>query len=193
MSFVSGLGILSAVLGILFVLLCVVLGVCTVVTIVAKWKVYKKCGKQGWEAIIPFYTDYVLCEITSLEWWFFLIMNAVVICNILFLGVLSGAATVAALGASFFANYNLARKFGKEPVGYGIGLTLLPFVFYSILGFGSAMPSDKEELSAFGPFTDTREKTKTKKNTTKDSKCPNCKNSIQKDTKYCPNCGVKID
>lgn len=193
MSFVSGLGILSAVLGILFVLLCVVLGVCTVVTIVAKWKIYKKCGKQGWEAIIPFYTDYVLCEITSLEWWFFLIMNAVVICNILFLGVLSGAAAVAALGASFFANYNLAKKFGKEPVGYGIGLTLLPFVFYSILGFGSAMPSDKEELSAFGPFTDTREKTKTKKNTTKDSKCPNCKNNIQKDTKYCPNCGVKID
>lgn len=193
MEFINNLGIFSAILGILFVFLCVILGVCAIVTIIGKWKVYKKCGKQGWEAIVPFYTDYVLCEITSLEWWFFLIMNAVIICNILFLGVLLGLAGIAALGASFFANYNLAKKFGKDPVGYGIGLTIVPFIFYPILGFGSSMPNDEENLSAFGPFTDTRDKAKTKKNTTKEMKCPNCKTSIQKNTKFCPNCGTKIN
>ena len=48
-----------------------------------------------------------------LEWWFFLIINAVVICNVLLLSILSPLAGLAALGAKFCANYNLANKFSN--------------------------------------------------------------------------------
>jgi hypothetical protein len=34
-------------------------------------------------------------------------------------------------------NIDIAKNFGKG-VGFGIGLILLPFIFYPILGFGSA-------------------------------------------------------
>lgn len=202
MNFMTSLGIISAVLGIFFVVFCIIFGVGFILTIIGKWKVFKKCGKQGWEAIIPFYSDYILCEIAGLEWWFFLIINAVVICNVLLLSILSPLAGLAALGAKFCANYNLAKKFSKDPVGYGIGLTILPFIFYPILGFGMNDFNDVK-VSSYGPFTDTREgsfetannsdnkeEPKTKKSI---KKCPNCKFTIDKEDKFCPNCGTKID
>ena len=40
-----------------------------VLIIVGRWKMYKKAGKQGWEAIVPFYSDWVYVEIAELNWW----------------------------------------------------------------------------------------------------------------------------
>lgn len=44
-----------------------------VVLIVGLVKLFKKAGKPGWAAIIPFYNTYVLVEIAGLNWWYFLI------------------------------------------------------------------------------------------------------------------------
>ena len=38
---------------------------------------------------------------------------------------------------------------GKDPIGFGIGLTLLPIIFIPILAFGSSQYTDCE-VSAFG-------------------------------------------
>ena len=38
-----------------------------VVYLVALWKVFVKAGKQGWEAIIPFYNSWILVEIAGLN------------------------------------------------------------------------------------------------------------------------------
>ena len=35
---------------------------CTIVSLVASWMIYKKMGREGWEGIIPIYSTYVLCQ-----------------------------------------------------------------------------------------------------------------------------------
>ena len=85
------------------------------------WKVFQKAGKPGWAAIIPIYNLIVLLEITGKPiWWFILYFIPVV--NLIPL---------------FLVSIELARRFGKG-TGFGIGLALLGFIFYPILGFGDA-------------------------------------------------------
>ena len=87
--------------------------------IASMWKVFVKAGKPGWAAIVPIYNFVVLCEIAGKPaWWVVLFFVPVV--NFIVIIVLSIA---------------LAKKFGKG-TGYGIGLSLLGFIFYPMLGFG---------------------------------------------------------
>ena len=172
-----------------------------IVQLIATIKVYIKAGKGGWEAIIPYYNSWILCEITGVKWYFFLGLLATNIVIFLGLKFLLFLAWLVNLAASFAVHYNLARKFGKDPIGFGIGLTLLPVVFYSILGFGSDTYKDVK-VSSYGPVSEeTIEKTfnktetnnsSTKKSTTKSKKfCKSCGSEIS-DGKYCPNCGSEI-
>lgn len=89
--------------------------------IAAAWKVYAKAGKPGWAAIVPIYNVIVLLEIVGRPlWWIVLFLIPLV--NIV----------VAILVA-----IDLAKAFGKS-AGFGLGLAFLGFIFYPILGFGSA-------------------------------------------------------
>jgi hypothetical protein len=158
-----------------------------VLQIVAKWKVFKKAGKNGWEAIVPYYSTWVLCEITGVKWWFFLLINAATIVAILGLSCLEPLAGIVSLAASFACHYNLALKFNKDAVGYGIGLTLLPVVFYSILAFGDDTFTDIK-LSSYGPISED------KVNTTKNDIASKTKQSNNKNkNKFCKNCGSELD
>jgi len=87
----------------------------------AQWKLYTKAGKPGWATIVPIYNVIVLLEIVRKPmFWFVLLLIPVV--NIVF--------------AIWVVNL-LSRRFGKDE-GFTVGMILLPFVFYPILGFGSA-------------------------------------------------------
>ena len=46
---------------IIFVMLFLLffIGAISIVSIICNWKLFKKAGKNGWEAIIPFYNSYV--------------------------------------------------------------------------------------------------------------------------------------
>lgn len=92
------------------------------VVIAGLWKVFEKAGQPGWAAIIPFYNIYVLTtQIARREiLWFILALIPFV--NII---------------AAIVVSIDVARKFGKG-TGFGLGLAFLPFIFYPILGFGSA-------------------------------------------------------
>jgi hypothetical protein len=91
-----------------------------VITIVGKWKVYEKAGKPGWAAIIPVYTWIVMLEIVGKPiWWIFLFFIPCV--NIIFM----------------IWTVNLLSKSYGQTEGFTIGLILLGFVFYPILGFGN--------------------------------------------------------
>jgi len=90
-------------------------------TIIGMWKVFVKAGKPGWAAIIPIYNIIVLLEIVGKPlWWVILFLIPIV-------GFIVAIIVCIAL----------ARNFGKG-VGFAIGLLLLPFLFYPILGFGDA-------------------------------------------------------
>ncbi len=85
------------------------------------WKVFVKAGKPGWAAIIPIYNAIVLLEIAGKPlWWIILFFIPIV--NII-VGIIACIA--------------LAKKFGKSDA-FGVGLALLGFIFFPILGFGDA-------------------------------------------------------
>lgn len=87
--------------------------------IVSNWKIYTKAGMEGWESIIPIYSTYVLTKIVNKPgYWTILMLIPYV--NIVF---------------SIWATNRLSKSFGKTE-GFTIGLILLPFIFYPILGFG---------------------------------------------------------
>jgi len=92
-----------------------------VLTIAGMWKVFVKAGQPGWAAIIPVYNAYILLLIVGKPvWW--LILFFIPIANLI---------------VTILVSIALAEKFGKT-TGFGIGLWLLPVVFYPILGFGDA-------------------------------------------------------
>lgn len=91
------------------------------VLIAAQWKIYSKAGQPGWACIIPFYNWYIMTKIIGKPGWWVL-MYIIPIVNIIFL---------------IWSINLLSKSFGKDE-GFTVGLLLLGFVFYPILGFGSA-------------------------------------------------------
>lgn len=92
-----------------------------VLMVAAFWKIFAKAGQPGWAAIIPIFNTYVLCKVAGRPgWWFILLLIPFV--NFIIYIILC---------------IDLAKRFGKG-AGFGIGLLLLPFIFFPILGFGSA-------------------------------------------------------
>ena len=93
----------------------------TILVIVAQWKIYRKAGQPGWACIIPIYSFWVLLKIVGKPGWW-LIMMFIPIVNIIY---------------AIWTTNMLSKSFGKDE-GFTVGLILLGFVFYPILGFGSA-------------------------------------------------------
>lgn len=92
--------------------------------VVATWKVYAAAGEHGWAAGVPIYTTIVLLRIAGKPIWWLLLL-CIPIVNILPLLLVS---------------IGLARNFGRG-VGFGLGLLLLPVIFYPILAFGHSKHS----------------------------------------------------
>ncbi|MGC2626644.1 MAG: DUF5684 domain-containing protein, partial [Candidatus Udaeobacter sp.] len=93
----------------------------TILILAAWWKIFTKAGQPGWACIIPIYNLYIWCKIVGRPWWWLLLMLIPFVNFIIAIILL----------------IDLAKSFGKG-VGFGIGLLLLPFIFFTILGFGSA-------------------------------------------------------
>ena len=91
------------------------------VAIVGVWKVFEKAGKPGWASIVPVYNTIVLTEIIGKPMsWVILILFPCTMPIFIILALIE-----------------LAKVFGKD-TGFGLGLALLGFIFWPILGFGDA-------------------------------------------------------
>ena len=89
--------------------------------IAAEWKVYAKAGQPGWACRIPIYNIYILTKIAGKPgiWTLWCLIPIV---NIIFVIWL----------------YNiLSKSFGHDE-GFTVGLLLLGFIFWPILGFGKS-------------------------------------------------------
>jgi len=85
------------------------------------WMVFEKAGVPGWTALVPLYHLIVILEIAGKPWWWIIFP------------LIPGVNIVVAI----IVCIAFARRFGKG-VGFALGLTFLPFIFYPILGFGDA-------------------------------------------------------
>ncbi len=103
------------------VVLLIISLVIAIFMIAAVWKVFTKAGQPGWAVLIPIYNAYILLKIAGKPGWWLLLMFIPLV------NIVVGILAVAGLSANF----------GKGG-GFVVGLLLLPFIFYAILGFGSA-------------------------------------------------------
>lgn len=194
--------------GIILVMLLMMLFIliASIIVLVSKYKIFQKAGYAGWEAIIPFYGSWILVKITDLEWWFFLGINAVAFLGALSFGALAPFASIISAVALFFAHYNLSKKFEKEPIGFALGLTFLPFVFYPILAFDKKTVFNKDlEVSLYGPIEEAKiesiipnknkeeetKETSASKINKKNTFCKKCGNEVT-GSEFCSKCGEKI-
>lgn len=90
-----------------------------VFVLVCMWIVFRKAGKPGWAAIVPFYNLYVLFDITWGSGMRFLLL-LIPIYNIIL---------------SIQTQVRLAKAFGKSG-GFAAGLVFLPYIFIPLLAFG---------------------------------------------------------
>jgi len=90
-----------------------------VVVVAGFWKTFAKAGEPGWAAIIPIYNVYVMVKVSGNPWWW-LILFLLPILNLV---------------ALFKISIDVAKAFGQG-LGFGVGLALLSFVFWPLLGFG---------------------------------------------------------
>lgn len=86
------------------------------------WKTFVKAGYPGWAALIPIYNFYILLKIAGKPAWWLLLMFVPLVNLVI----------------AFMVAIAVAKSFGKG-TGFGIGLTLIGFIFYPILGFGDAV------------------------------------------------------
>lgn len=111
----------SAAAGISTGLIAVIAIVClaiVIIGIVALAKIFKKAGKPGWHAIIPFLNWYDEFDLAWGNGILFLLM------------CIPGVNVV----ISIMLSLKLAKAFGKS-TGFAVGLIFLPFIFMLILGF----------------------------------------------------------
>lgn len=96
-----------------------------VLMIAAHWKVFEKAGVAGWKCLIPIYNLYLLFLIAGKPgWWLILTIIPLVGVVVYLLAMLS-----------------LAGRFSKGPV-YGVGLFLLPVIFFPLLAFDGSEYSE---------------------------------------------------
>ena len=101
-----------------------------VIVIAGLWKTFDKADVPGWWSIIPILNLYGILKVAGRPvWWLLLFLIPcidIIIALVVFIDV--------------------AQRFGKG-MGFAIGLWILPFVFFIILGFGTATyRSTPEEL-----------------------------------------------
>ena len=89
----------------------------TILAVVARWQMYKKMGRKGWESLIPFYNVYVLFEVLYDRGWRFLTLLLPIYNIYVFIRLM----------------LDLSDAF-EQSNGFAVGLMLLNPVFEIILG-----------------------------------------------------------
>ena len=163
-------GIFGAATGIMIALLIVlilVLIAVAVIMIIANCKLVSKAGEKWWKGLIPVYANWVFTKISGLAWWWFVIafvLSAIsahtgTVTRIeslndvtYHIAVNNYVIIMGILLTNFNYNYNLSKKFGKTN-GFAVLLTLLPFIGYPILAFGSAKYNKEAKVDKNGIFS----------------------------------------
>ena len=190
----DGWGALFAGFAIFFGIIMIIALAVAVVTIIGMWKVLEKGNKPGWGALIPFYNQYLICDMVGVNPWWILIVALSPILNVV--PVIGGLASLAvSIYFTVLLNVSLARAFKKED-GFAVGLILLAPVFYLILGFGKENNYVGKNPMKDLLFDNLKENNNSNVNEaqyTENTKyCPACGNKMDIDTKYCPKCGKEL-
>lgn len=184
--------IASVALVAILVIAGILLIVCTALTFIGEWKFFEKCGEKGWKALIPFYNDWTIIKISNCHsYYFFFIIGESILSLFAFseifeeFSIISSLFSFVSLYVILCINYNIAKKFHQE-MGFAIGMTFVPFVFYIMLGLSNKYKYDKKvKVNPWGIY-DFKER-KSVVNTEKHY-CSNC--GMEMSSNFCPKCGM---
>lgn len=118
---------------------------CLVSTVVGKWGVFTKLGVPSWPSLVPLLSDYRLCVGVGAPAWLALVLpaaNALLVLGFWFLSdipVVTGSLLVASSVLTAVMCHYVSRRFARG-AGWTVGLVLLGFVFWPVLGFGASEP-----------------------------------------------------
>ena len=188
--------LLSALLGgsiLLLLFIAVIAIVVAVLYIVGLWKLFKKAGKNGWEAIIPFYNNWVLIEISGLNWWYFFILISGTILTILgnFGISLPVIPLVSRVAVYFFIFYNLGKRMNKNPSTFGILGLFFSGIMTMVIGLSKDYQYDGSiEVSKNGPIGVANN---SNSNNEPERYCLGCGQKLKPNTAFCENCGKKVE
>jgi len=104
----------------LWIIICLVFAV---IAIAGQWKAFAKAGQPGWACIIPLYNAYIMLKIAGKPWWWLLLFIFLPGINLIW---------------AIWTMNMISKSFGKDE-GFTVGLVLLGFIFWPILGFGDAV------------------------------------------------------
>ena len=168
-----GYGALAA--GVIFfvIFLLIILFAIAAVTIVSRWIFFKKCGEQGWKAIIPVYNEITLLKVCGMNWWWiFIILGTSILSSInssissisesydsvglwvisLFFSLIVLAASVFALLTKIGMAINITKKFHKSG-GYAVLILFFEPIMFFILGLSKDAVYDNDvKVSPNGIF-----------------------------------------
>lgn len=82
------------------------------------WLLFKKAGKAGWEAIVPFYREYVMAQLTARPTWWVILLIVPILNIFIFYGLY----------------LDLLKSFGKRRFWETAVAVLLPFIFLPLWG-----------------------------------------------------------
>lgn len=121
----------------------IIFTVFTVSALYGLWLLFRKAGKQGWEAIVPFYREYVMAQLTARPTWWVVLLLVPIVNIFIFYGLL----------------LDLLKSFGKRRFWDTAGAILLPFIFLPLWGRDPSVkylgPSNTEEFNKKYPYKKT--------------------------------------
>ena len=170
------------------IVISVIVIICAILVLVAQIMMFKKGKKPGWAAIVPFYNQVVQCQMVGISpWWVLIIFVSGMLQAVPVIGSLLSLAV--SIYFMILLGVSTARAFGKDDA-FAVGLILLPFVFYPILGFGKA-----EYVGDGNPMNDFVFKKADEVLHTNSNKkfCPHCGAQMNNDSKFCPSCGKEVE
>ena len=146
-----GGGIAIGILIFILVLAFIIVVPFVVFELLGRYKLFKKMGKEGWEAIIPFYSSYTLCEISGLDTYWFILMVAPTLISIgaqfvEALSIFSFIGNIAVILANVAVAYNLRIKFNKDNT-WVVLAALFSGIIIPYMGFNSDQPDMNAEVS----------------------------------------------
>jgi len=94
----------------------IIFAVLTVISLFGLFLLFKKAGKQGWEAIIPFYREYVMAQLVGRPTWWVILLIVPIVNVFVFYGLY----------------LDLIKSFGKRRFWENAAAVLVPFIVLPI-------------------------------------------------------------
>lgn len=161
------------------------------------YRLFEKCNIDGWKAFIPFYNIFILIRLCNLNWWYILVFSSAAILSIDAGAGLSLLCNLVMMITHSLISYNLTKIVNNGKNSHLVDFileTFLPIVYLPVMALNDDFKYIKDVELTPNAYIDEIQTSSfdIHKEEKKEDTCKKCGQVIDKNNKYCPNCGKKI-